>query len=273
MLGYDLLAALDGRDVTALTRGELDVTDAVAVSSAVAGHDVVINAAAYTDVDGAEAAEDTAHLVNAVGPENLARAASEHGAVLVQVSTDYVFDGIATEPYDEDTPRVPVSAYGRTKADGERLVEQHAGDRSYIVRAAWLYGEHGKNFPATMLRLARDRDEVQVITDQIGQPTWTRDLAEQIVRLVDSGAPFGRYHGTNAGSVSWYDFARAVFGNAGLDPDRVKPTDSSTFVRPAPRPAFSVLGHAAWRRAGIEPLRDWDIALREAMSEGAVERE
>jgi len=271
MLGRDLVAALAGRDVTALGRGRLDVTDAAAVDLAVAGHDVVINAAAYTRVDDAESDEDAAMAINAVGAFNLARAAAAHGAISVQVSTDYVFDGTATTPYPENAPRKPVSAYGRTKAEGERLVLDANPERSYIVRTAWLYGAGGPNFATTMLGLAASRDEVSVVDDQFGQPTWTRDLAEKIVEMLDVGAPFGAYHGTSTGQASWFEFARAVFMNAGLDPDRVKPTTSAAFVRPAPRPAYSVLAHGAWSEAGITPLRDWRAALSEAMTDNLME--
>jgi dTDP-4-dehydrorhamnose reductase len=270
MLGHDLQSALAGRDVTALTRADLDVTDAAAVSAAVAGHDVVINASAYTKVDDAESNEDAAYAVNATGAANLAAAAAQHGAWLVQVSTDYVFDGSATSPYAESTPVGPVSAYGRTKAEGERLALEANGDKTYIVRTAWLYGEHGPNFAKTMLTLAGKLDTVSVVTDQVGQPTWTLDLARRIVDLLDSGAPAGVYHGTASGQGSWMDFAAAVFAGAGLDPARVLPTDSSQFVRPAPRPAYSVLGHDAWAAAGLEPMRDWRVALAEAFDTGAL---
>jgi dTDP-4-dehydrorhamnose reductase len=270
MLGHDLQSALAGREVTALTRADLDVTDAAAVSAAVAGHDVVINASAYTKVDDAETNEDAAYAVNATGAANLAAAAAEHGAWLVQVSTDYVFDGSATTPYAESTPVGPVSAYGRTKAEGERLTVEANGDRTYIVRTAWLYGEHGPNFAKTMLTLAGKLDTVSVVTDQVGQPTWTLDLANRIVALLDSHAPAGIYHGTASGQGSWMDFAAAVFAGAGLDPARVLPTDSSQFVRPAPRPAYSVLGHDAWAAAGLEPMRDWRLALDEAFATGAL---
>jgi dTDP-4-dehydrorhamnose reductase len=188
----------------------------------------------------------------------------------VQVSTDYVFDGSATTPYAESTPVGPVSAYGRTKAEGERLAVEANGDRTYIVRTAWLYGEHGPNFAKTMLTLAGKLDTVSVVTDQVGQPTWTLDLANRIVALLDSHAPAGIYHGTASGQGSWMDFAAAVFAGAGLDPARVLPTDSSQFVRPAPRPAYSVLGHDAWAAAGLEPMRDWRLALDEAFSTGAL---
>ena len=270
MLGTDLVAALSGRDATALTRADLDITDPKAVHAAVAGHDVVINAAGYTEVDDAETHEAAAHAINAAGAGNLARAAAEHGARLVQVSTDYVFDGAATTPYPEDAPRHPVSAYGRTKADGERLALELNPAGTYVVRTAWLYGQHGPNFAATMLRLARERDTVEVVTDQLGQPTWTADVAARIVEMLDSDAPVGIYHATNSGQASWYDFARLVFELGGHDPDRVKPTISARFVRPAPRPAYSVLGHDAWSRAGLSPLRDWASALRDAFSTGAL---
>jgi dTDP-4-dehydrorhamnose reductase len=273
MLGHDLVTALAGRDVTALDRTTLDITDLDAVRAALPGFDVVINAAAYTKVDDAETDEETALSINGTGAGNLARAAAETGAILVQVSTDYVFDGTATSPYEENTPRNPVSAYGRTKAEGERLAQELNGDRTYIVRTAWLYGQHGPNFPKTMLKLAAGRPELSVVNDQVGQPTWTLDLARQIVALLDANAPFGVYHGTNSGETSWFGFARAVFAGAGLDPERVKPTDSASFVRPAPRPSYSVLGHGAWIAAGLTPLRNWDEALADAMSQGAVEPE
>lgn len=271
MLGRDLQAALAGRSVTALGRTDLDVTDQAAVAEAVAGHDVVINAAAYTKVDDAETNEPAAYAVNAVGARNLAAAAHAASARLVQVSTDYVFNGSATTPYPEGTPLDPISAYGRTKAAGEEFVQAENPAGNFIVRTAWLYGEHGPNFPKTMLRLADSHDTVSVVNDQLGQPTWTADLARQIVLLLDTNAHAGIYHGTNSGVASWFDFARAVFAAAGLDPDRVIPTDSSQFVRPAPRPAYSVLGHDAWTAEGIEPMRSWQSALAEAAAQGAFD--
>jgi len=270
MLGTDLAVALAGRNVTSFARAELDISDPAAVRAAVAGHDVVINAAAYTKVDDAEAHEPEARLVNAVGAGNLADAAARTGATIVQVSTDYVFDGAADSPYTEEAVRNPVSAYGRTKAEGEELVERAGAVRSFIVRTAWLYGAHGPNFAKTMRRLAAERDEIGVVTDQLGQPTWTFDLARQIVVLIDSDAPSGIYHGTNAGQASWFDFARAVLERAELDPERIRPTDSAQFVRPAPRPAYSVLGHDAWGRAGLAPMRHWALALDDAAAAGAT---
>lgn len=272
MLGHDLQHALAGRDVTALTRSELDVTDAAAVRHAVAGHDVVFNTAAYTDVDGAEADESRAFAVNATAVENLARAAAAHQAKLVTLSTDYVFDGASTEPYDEDHPRDPINAYGRSKAAGEQLaLAAHPGG-AYVVRTAWLYGAGGPNFAATMLRLAANNPTVSVVDDQLGQPTWTADLAAQLVALMDADAPAGIYHGTSAGQTSWFGFARAIFEEAGLDPERVLRTDSGSFVRPAKRPSYSVLGHAAWAWAGtgLQPMRPWRDALAAAAASGVL---
>jgi dTDP-4-dehydrorhamnose reductase len=270
MLGQDLQRALSGRDVTALSRADLDITDRAAVSDAVAGHDVVINAAAWTGVDDAESHEDAAAAVNAYGPEVLATAVAATGARLVQVSTDYVFDGTGTHPYAEDEPTRPLGAYGRTKAAGEAAVRSIAPETSYVVRTAWLYGAGGPNFAKTMVRLAASHDTVSVVTDQVGQPTWTADLADQVVAMLDADAPAGIYHGTNGGRGSWFDFTRAIFAEVGLDPERVLPTDSSAFVRPAPRPAFSVLGHDGWRRAGLAPMRDWQDALHAAAAAGVL---
>ena len=268
MLGKDLQKALAGRDVTAVSRAELDVTDRDAVLAAVAGHDVVLNASAYTKVDDAETHEDAAYAINALGTENLAIAAAQHGARFVTVSTDYVFDGQATEPYAEDTVRDPLNAYGRTKAAGEELALSAHPEGTFVVRTAWLYGAGGPNFAKTMVKLAGSHETVSVVDDQLGQPTWTGDLAARIVALLDNDAPAGIYHGTNSGEATWYGFARAVFAQAGLDPERVKPTDSSTFVRPAPRPSYSVLGHEAWSRAGLQPMRPWQDALAAATAEG-----
>lgn len=258
MLGSDLVAVLERRGVAvrALGRAELDVTDPVAVAAAVREVDVVVNCAAWTAVDDAEADEAGAFALNAVAPALLARAAHAAGARLVQVSTDYVFDGAAGEPYAEDAALGPRSAYGRTKAAGEWAVRAECPDH-LIVRTAWLYGAHGVCFPRTMAGLATERDRLQVVADQIGQPTWTVDLAELIVRLVAGRAPSGIYHGTAAGQVSWHGFAQLVVQGLGLDPGMVAATTSADFVRPASRPAYSVLGHQALVAAGVEPIGHW----------------
>lgn len=264
MLGHDLQSVLADYDLTAMARADLDITDQEAVDRAVAGHDVVVNAAAYTQVDKAEREPEEAMRINAEGPATLARSCATHHARLIHVSTDYVFDGTANTPYPEDTPRHPQSVYGRTKAAGEEAIEEIYPDGSLIIRTAWLYGQHGTHFPGTMLELSQTHDTLSVVTDQVGQPTWSRDLARMIRTLIDSDIRSGIFHGTNSGRTSWHDFAQEVFRVAGLDPERIHPTTSDAFVRPAPRPAWSVLGHEAWSAAGLEPPRPWQDALHEA---------
>ncbi|MBK6873146.1 MAG: dTDP-4-dehydrorhamnose reductase [Kineosporiaceae bacterium] len=269
MLGHDLLVLL-GDDanatVTALTRAELDITDLVAVTKAVEGHDVVVNCAAWTAVDDAESREAEAFAANAIGPAHLARAAARSAARLLHISTDYVFAGDADRPYAEDAPIAPRTAYGRTKAAGEWAVRAELPERHWILRTAWLYGENGPNFVRTMAQLERSRPTVDVVDDQHGQPTWSRDLAQRIIDVVQCNAPVGTYHATSAGAGTWYDLARTVFAGVGANPARVRSTTSRDFVRPAPRPAWSVLGHDSWVRAGLPPMRDWREAVAEAMS-------
>ncbi|MEV0607959.1 dTDP-4-dehydrorhamnose reductase [Polymorphospora rubra] len=273
MLGRDLLAVLDGQAgarVTATTRADLDVTDAAAVKAAVAGHDLVVNATGWTDVDRAETCEAEAAEVNGAAVANLATACAATGARLLHVSTDYVFAGDGREPYPENHPTAPVNAYGRGKLAGEQAVARLLPGDGYVVRTAWLYGEHGRNFVTTMLRLAAERDTLEVVDDQHGQPTWSYALAGRLVALGDAAlagrAPAGIYHGTASGRTTWYGLARAVFGLRGLDPDRIRPTTSERFVRPAARPAFSVLRHDRWRLAGLPPMADWHEQLTEALS-------
>jgi dTDP-4-dehydrorhamnose reductase len=265
MLGHDLVAALGAHEVTALDRDLLDVTDPDACLRAVAGHDIVVNAAAWTVVDEAETHEPQAFSVNAVGAANLARACSAAGARMVQLSTDYVFAGDAPTPYAEDAPLAPRSAYGRSKAAGEWAVRAHLPSASWVVRTAWLYGAHGPNFVTTMARLACERDTVSVVVDQCGQPTWTVDLACAIAGMVEAEAASGTYHVTSAGKTTWFGFAQAIFSGLGLDPARVRPTTTEAFPRPAPRPAYSVLGHEAWRHAGLDPLPPWQESLTTAL--------
>ena len=264
MLGRDLVDVLGDHDVTAATRHTLDITHPDAVDEAVAAHDVIINAAAYTAVDQAESERDLAFAINAEGPRNLARAAHRHGTRLIHVSTDYVFDGIASVPYPENTPRNPQSVYGASKAAGEDAIEAEHPEASVIIRTAWLYGQHGSHFPGTMLRLADTHDTLSVVTDQIGQPTWSLDLAHMIRTLLESGISHGVFHGTNSGQTSWFDFAQQIFATAGLDPNRVTPTTSDAFPRPAKRPAWSVLGHDAWDQVGLPGPRPWAQAWAEA---------
>lgn len=267
MLGKDLVSVLAGAEVTAVDLAELDITDQAAVADAVAGHDIVVNAAAWTDVDAAEADETAATAVNGAAVAGIADACARTGAVLVHVSTDYVFSGDATSPYPEDAPASPINAYGRSKLAGERPVL--ALPTGYVVRTAWLYGEHGRNFVSTMLRLATQRDTLDVVDDQRGQPTWSYALAERLVEVgqaaLAGSAPPGAYHGTASGEATWYELARAVFSRAGLDPDRIRPTTSARFPRPARRPTYSVLGHQRWALAGLPPMRHWRSMLDEAV--------
>ena len=277
MLGRDLMAVLSSRSdlsVTATTRAELDITDPDQVRAAVARHDLVINTAAWTDVDGAEAQEGSATAVNGDAVAHLARACAATGARMIHISTDYVFRGDATEPYPEDAPTCPVNAYGRSKLAGELAVKQLLPDTGYTVRTAWLYGEHGPNFVATVLRLAEEREWLDVVNDQRGQPTWSYRLGERLVALTDAAlagrAAPGIYHGTASGDTTWYGLARAVFALRGLDPDRIRPTTSDRFRRPAPRPTYSVLAHRRWAAADLQPLADWRLALTEALPPAAT---
>ncbi|MEU5506216.1 dTDP-4-dehydrorhamnose reductase [Streptomyces fungicidicus] len=272
MLGQDVLARLAeaGERATALDRAALDLTDAAAVRRALERHRpaVVVNCAAWTAVDDAETREAEALAVNGDGPARLADACARTGAVLLHVSTDYVFAGDATAPYAEDAPTAPRSAYGRTKLAGERAVLNTLPDRGYVVRTAWLYGTGGANFVRTMIRLEGQREKLDVVDDQRGQPTWSADLAGLLLALgrgaLAGTAPPGVYHGTSSGETTWYGLTREIFRLLGADPDRVHPTTSEAFVRPAPRPAYSVLGHDRFAAAGVAPLRDWRAALAEA---------
>lgn len=275
MLGRDLTALLaaEGVEYDALTRAELDLTDPEAVKAAVSGYDVVANAAAWTDVDGAEANEAAASAINGAAVRNLAAACADSGARLLHVSTDYVFPGDAVEPIAEGAPTSPINAYGRSKLIGELAVLELLPDSGYVVRTAWLYGKHGKNFVATILNAATQREFLDVVDDQQGQPTSTLALARQLLalgRAAHAGrAPSGVYHGTCAEQTTWFGLARAAFELTGLDPERVRPTTSDKFVRPAPRPAYSVLGHERWAAAGLEPMPAWREALREHLTASA----
>ena len=276
-LGGDLLAVLAGRPgecVTPLGRAELDLTDERQVRDVVrrwldgvgGARPVVLNAAAYTAVDAAETDEETALLVNGRAPGWLAEELAGRGR-LVHVSTDYVFDGEATEPYPVDAPVAPRSAYGRTKAAGERAVAAAGGDAA-VVRTAWVYGAHGANFVRTMAGRALDGAPSSVVDDQVGSPTWAADLATGLVALGARPGPVPPVlHRTDAGAVSWYGLARAVYEEVGADPALVTPTTTEAFPRPAPRPAWSVLDGSAWLAAGLPAPRPWRTALHLALQE------
>jgi len=247
---------------------QLDITNPLSVEESVNSikPDVIINTAAWTDVDGAEANESAANAVNALGPQNLAIAAKNVGSRLVQVSTDYVFSGKGTTPWSEAAEHNPQSVYGSTKSEGEKLVLESYSAESYVVRTAWLYSADRKNFAKTITKLALNASgEVRVVNDQMGQPTFTGDLAKQIIDLVLSDSLVGIYHGTNSGQATWFEYAQEIFRLAGQDVSRVVPVSSSEYPRPAKRPSYSVLGHDAWAKTTLEPMRDWRIALAEAM--------
>ena len=252
MLGRDVVAAAEGagHDVTALARRDLDITDADAVRAAVAEArtDAVINCAAWTDVDGAEEHEAGATLINGAGAGHVAAAAP----YVVHVSSDYVFDGTASEPYSETDPTGPAGAYGRSKLDGELAVA--ANGEHAIVRSAWLFGVHGKNFVASMLRLAEGRDEVSVVADQIGCPTFTGHLAPALVEIAERRLT-GIMHVAGGGACSWHVLAQATFDEAGVD-CRAVPVTTAEFPRPAPRPTWSVLGSTRPDAPALPPWRE-----------------
>ncbi|MBZ6296052.1 dTDP-4-dehydrorhamnose reductase [Streptomyces olivaceus] len=275
MLARDVLRQLAAAGVPAvgLERTALDVTDAGSVRALLQERRpaVVVNCAAWTAVDDAEAQPGAALAVNGTGARRVAEECAATGAVLIQVSTDYVFAGDAGQPYPEDAPTAPRSVYGLTKLAGERGVLETLPDAGYVVRTGWLYGANGPSFVRSMIRLERTRDTLDVVDDQRGQPTWTRDLADRLVALgrgaLDGTAPPGVYHGTSTGETTWFEYARRIFTLLGADPERIRPTSTDVFPRPAPRPAYSVLSHGRWRTAGIESIRPWQEALAEALPE------
>jgi dTDP-4-dehydrorhamnose reductase len=258
MLGTEVVAARGGHEVVALARAALDITDAAAVRAAVRDSrpDAVINCAGWTDVDGAEAAEDAATAINGDGAGHLAAAVAEAGAHVVHVSTDYVFPGDATEPYREDAPTGPRGAYGRSKLAGERAVAAAAPHAHAIVRTAWLFGPHGANFVDTMLRLARERSELKVVDDQLGCPTYAGPLARALVQVAEARVQ-GVLHVAGGGACTWFELARATFARAGVEVT-VHPCTTAEFPRPAPRPAYSVLGST---RRDAPVLPPWQEGL------------
>jgi dTDP-4-dehydrorhamnose reductase len=260
-------------DLTDLHRVRAVIADQARAAAAAGGPLAVINTAAYTNVDAAESDEPSAFAVNASGPAHLALACAQVDASLVHVSTDYVFSGTRGDgrPYSAGDATDPQSAYGRTKLAGELAVRDLLPHSSWVVRTAWVYGATGSNFVKTMARLCAERDTVDVVTDQIGCPTWAADLAAGLLQLVAVNPPSGTYHAAGGGRASWFDLARAVFEELGQDPARVHQTDSAAFVRPAPRPAWSVLSSEEWSAVGLAPLRDWRAALGAAyVKDGAA---
>lgn len=280
LLGTELANVRMDEDLfVPLTSEELDITrpamvDAEIGKFAAAARDrripaVVINAAAYRDADAAESALERAYAVNALGPFYLATVCREQKVSLVHVSTDYVFDGKMQTPYEPSDIPNPCNVYGRTKLAGEWAVLS-SGASSWVVRTAWVYATHNVNFVMKMKVLERERSEVTVVDDQVGSPTWARDLASGLFvlagRIAEGTGPTERLlHYANSGSTSWHGFARTVFELLGADPGRVRRCSTAEFGRAAPRPAYSVLGVRAWCKAGLPEPRHWRAALSEAL--------
>jgi dTDP-4-dehydrorhamnose reductase len=257
-----------GTEFISLNRMQLDITKKGGIQARLAQElpDVVLNAAGWTNVDLAETEEDEAQQVNALGPKLLATTCAEMGTKFVQISTDYVFSGNTSAPWKEDAEKSPVSAYGRTKAAGEDYVLDIYPGGSFIVRTAWLYSAWGKNFVKTILKIALEEiKSVEVVRDQVGQPTSANDLVVQIHNMINHSARPGIYHATNSGQASWFDLAQRIFSFVGADPNRVIPVDSANFPRPAKRPGYSVLGHNHWLEEGLNPMRSWQSALDDAL--------
>jgi len=238
--------------------------------------DLLINCAAWTNVDAAEEFPERAARVNQVGPRNMARAAKELKIPLVHISTDYVFSGQSGKPWSTDSKTEPMSSYGLSKLLGEKEITKSLDVNFYILRTAWLYGPYGKNFSKTILKKAiTSKEPINVVNDQIGQPTTTKSLAEQIFKVAKSRVPSGVYHATNTGQASWWDFACEIFALAGEDVERVRPSTSEDFPSKVKRPKYSVLDQSAWSKVGIETMPEWREALKEVFPEirSSVERE
>jgi dTDP-4-dehydrorhamnose reductase len=267
-LGTDVTALLHAyrAAVVGCDRDALDINDRSEVDRVLtdAAPTIVVNCAAYTAVDAAETDEATATAINGEAPGHLAQWCAANDARLIHLSTDYVFSGEATTPYDVDEPINPRSAYGRSKAAGEQAVLAAGGD-AHIVRTAWVYGVAGPNFVKTIARLSRERETLDVVDDQRGSPTWSLHLARGLTALGVADVAPGIWHCTGAGETTWHGFAAAIFDELGLDSSRVRPTTTAAFPRPAPRPAYSVLSAQKWQRAGLPELPHWRDALHEAV--------
>ena len=261
-LGYDVVNELEKRGHTAIGTDveEMDITDEGKVREVLDAEKpgAVIHCAAYTAVDAAEDNVELCRKINAEGTENIAKACKELGCKLLYVSTDYVFNGEGERPWEPDDEREPLNVYGQTKYEGELAVEKYV-EKFFIVRIAWVFGINGKNFIKTMLRLGEDHDELTVVADQIGSPTYTYDLARLLVDMIGSDK-YGRYHATNEGLCSWYDFAVEIFRQAGMDV-RVRPVTSEEYPAKAKRPHNSRMDKAKLEENGFERLPDWKDAL------------
>lgn len=262
MLGSDLQETLKNHELIITGSKDLDITSKDKVIQFIKEKkpEIVINAAAYTAVDNCESNYDYAYEVNALGPKNLAIACNINNIPLIHISTDYVFDGNKKTPLNEEDKLGPKTIYGKTKLEGEKFIQKNT-KKFFILRTAWLYGIHGKNFVQTMLNLSKKNDEIKVVNDQIGCPTYSKDLCKAISELLKSDK-YGIYHVTNKGKVSWYVFAQKIFELSNID-IKVKPCSTEEFPRPAHRPHYSVLNNQKWINNGFTPLRNYDEALKE----------
>ena len=278
-LSRSLVDLLDKEGVPyiAWSHKDLDVADDSSISVIKeTSPDLLINCAAWTNVDAAEEFPEKATRVNQVGPRNMARAAKELKIPLIHISTDYVFSGQSRQPWSTDSRTEPMSTYGLSKLLGEKEINKNMDGNFYILRTAWLYGPYGRNFSKTILKKAlTSKDSINVVNDQIGQPTTTKSLAEQIFKVAQQNIPSGTYHATNTGQASWWDFAREIFELAGEDVERVRSSTSEDFPSNVKRPKYSVLDQSAWSKVGMETMPEWRRALKEVFPEirKAVERE
>ena len=266
LLGNELVSVLkNDHSLILFSHSQLDISDSESVNKQIDSSlpDIIINSAAYTQVDACETNYDLAYKSNAIGPKNLANKCKQLGIPFIHISTDYVFEGNENnnKPYKEDDKLGPKTVYGKTKLEGENLVKQNC-DKYFILRTAWLYGQ-GKNFVKTMLNLSKKNKELKVVNDQIGSPTYAKDLAKAIKEIIDKKSDkYGIYHITNKGEVSWYEFAKKIFEIKKIE-IKINPVTSEEFPRPAPRPHYSVLNNQKWIDAGFNPLRNYEEALKE----------
>ena len=266
LLGNELVSVLkNDHSLILFSHSQLDISDSESVNKQIDSSlpDVIINSAAYTQVDACETNYDLAYKSNAIGPKNLAIKCKQLGIPFIHISTDYVFEGNENnnKPFKEDDKLGPKTVYGKTKLEGENLVKQNC-DKYFVLRTAWLYGQ-GKNFVKTMLNLSKKNKELKVVNDQIGSPTYAKDLAKAIKEIIDKKSDkYGIYHITNKGEVQWYEFAKKIFEIKKIE-IKINPVTSEEFPRPAPRPHYSVLNNQKWINAGFNPLRNYEEALKE----------
>jgi dTDP-4-dehydrorhamnose reductase len=269
-LANSMVDFLESKEISymSLTRRELDITDTHQSRKVILGlrPEVVINAAAWTNVDAAEDSEAEVFSINAYGAQSLGRISAETGCTLVQISTDYVFSGIPQAPWRETDAISPINVYGHSKALGESLVISANSNSSYVVRTSWLYSHYGSNFVRTVAKIAiTEKRSMKVVFDQIGQPTFTSDLAAHLNTMIEGRIEPGIYHMTNSGFTSWYDLAVRVFELCGVDSKRIEPVTSDQYKAKAQRPNYSILDNSKLESVGIGPMRDWSEALEEAI--------